>query len=128
MLYEVITTEKSQTIKLFLSLPAGWEIMGNLKDDYLIDSNDSLYIPVRLMPRGSVQGGMTYTANAFISLNNLTIASAVWNISVRKESNWNVNLSSNKVYFTNESDSCSFELRINNTGNSEEELQVHAVV
>jgi len=121
------TTEKSQTIKLFLSLPAGWEIMGNLKDDYLIDSNDSLYIPVRLMPRGSVQGGMTYTANAFISLNNLTIASAVWNISVRKESNWNVNLSSNKVYFTNESDSCSFELRINNTGNSEEELQVHAV-
>ena len=117
-------TNSLQKLNLMINPPAGWQLIGNPVSEITINANDSLFVPVRLKQRGDIRGGMTYVANAFVMVRGFTVASAVWNISIVKKSKWYVKTSSNKVYFTAESDSTSFYLDLINDGNSDEPLLI----
>ena len=120
----VNNTGSAGKFSLMLSPPAGWQLIGNPMREIDVAANDSLFIPVRLKQRGEIRGDMTYVTNAFVMVRGFTVASAVWNISIIKKSDWHVKPSSNRVYFTSKSDSTSFYLNLTNNGNSDENLLI----
>ena len=120
----VNNTDKDQDLSLMLNPPAGWQLMGASLKELKITSKDTLIVPVRIRPSGNMQGDMTYVTNAFLSMRGFTVANAIWNIEVARKSNWNASLSSNKIYFTEGSDSTTFRLNLSNSGNSDEALVI----
>ncbi|WP_142533386.1 carboxypeptidase-like regulatory domain-containing protein [Saccharicrinis carchari] len=118
-------TEKQQNVSLSINPPAGWQVLGNAQKQISIGAKDSIFVPVRLRPSSLMQGDMAYMANAFLNVNGFTVANAVWNIAIKRQSNWTASISATKVYFVQQSDLSEFSLQLNNSGNSEEVLMVN---
>jgi hypothetical protein len=52
---------------LEVTVPEGWRNLTNTKKVYRLDPNDSLYIPVRLVPNyEKMKGGTKYNINVFV--------------------------------------------------------------
>lgn len=115
-------TDKVQNVSLSINPPAGWQVLGNAQKQFSIGAKDSVFVPVRLSPSGLMQGDMAYMANAFLNVNGFTVSNAVWNIAIKRQSNWTASVSATKVYFVQQSDLSKFSLHIANNGNSEEVL------
>ncbi|MCU4156222.1 hypothetical protein J1N10_09555 [Carboxylicivirga sp. A043] len=123
----VNNTNRPQEVKLMVNPPAGWRMLGKSVKKYQLAVNDSLIVPVRLQPAGNLQGDMTYITNVFLTSQGYTIANATWNIEIKKRSDWSANLSSNQVYFSQNTDSTTCTLNLFNSGNADEALIVNAL-
>lgn len=122
----VNNTNRAQDVELMVNPPAGWQVLGQSLKKYHLAVNDSLIIPVRLQPAGNLQGDMTYVTNVFLTSQGYTLANATWNIEIKKRSDWSASLSSNHIYFSQDTDSATCTLNIYNSGNSDEALIVNA--
>jgi len=121
-------SDKAISFELRLSIPDGWVIVVKKNNQYLIQPNDSLFIPVNLMPRKVSAGSVSHIINAsLVSENQLQFASAIWYMNIKKESNWVSSLTYNKVFFLDESDTARFSIRLQNMGNSEEDIKVNFI-
>ena len=122
----VNNTGREQQLNIVINPPAGWKVLGKAMKDVTVAPDDSVFVPVRLVQGGDLKGDMTYVTNAFVMSRGFTVGSAVWNISIVKDSRWYVKTSSNKVYFSDGADTASFYVDLTNDGNSEEDLVLKA--
>ncbi|MCG8580814.1 MAG: hypothetical protein MI866_12905 [Bacteroidales bacterium] len=122
----VNSTNRPQEVELMVNPPAGWRMLGKSVKKYHLAAKDSLIVPVRLQPAGNLQGDMTYVTNVFLTSQGYTIANATWNIEIKKRSDWSANLSSNQIYFSQNTDSTTCTLNLYNSGNADEALIVNA--
>ena len=122
----VNNTGRDQKLNVMVNPPAGWKLLGASLKEVSVSANDSVFIPVRVKQGGELKGDMTYVTNAFVMAGGFTVGSAVWNISVVKESKWYAKTSANKVYFEEGVDTTSFFVNLTNDGNSEENLVLKA--
>ncbi|MCF8299291.1 MAG: hypothetical protein K9J13_17210, partial [Saprospiraceae bacterium] len=116
-------TSKSYDLALSFNYTADWKFIG--KDIKLIQlkSMDSIFFPVRIIPSKNSQGNTNYIVNAFLSSQDgIQIANSIWYIAIEKISAWSAVVPTKKVYFTNNSDSTNFEVRLQNLGNSDENI------
>ena len=62
----VNASKENKKVRLLVNPPAGWQLVGNVKDEIVLAANDSVFVPVRLKPNGALQGNMTYVTNAYV--------------------------------------------------------------
>lgn len=115
----------SISFDLNLTIPDGWEVVSKKSVQYVVASKQLIYIPVNLTPKKVSVGNVSHVINAsLISDSRMQFASAIWYMSILKESNWVASLSHNKIFFLDDSDSTRFTLRLQNMGNAEEDIKI----
>ncbi|MBL0066050.1 MAG: hypothetical protein IPP38_13770 [Bacteroidetes bacterium] len=107
------------------SLPAGWELLGSHEEDIDLNTNDSIFIPVRVIPQKLSKGGTSYIVTILlVSDKGLQFAAQNWYVDIKANSQWKAFLPSKQVYFINHVDSSGFRIRLQNLGNAEEIIRV----
>lgn len=118
-------TGKPVHFHLDYSLPAGWQLLGGHEDDILINTNDSIFIPVRVIPQKLSKGGTSYIITILlVSDKGLQFAAQNWYVDIHANSQWKALLPLKQIYFVNHVDSSGFKIRLQNLGNSEENIRV----
>lgn len=122
------TNQTSRPIRFVLDLasPFGWRVVNNLEKVYQVNAGDSLFIPVRLIPSRETVGNVSYfiSATAYTEFGD-ALASTPWSVEIKKVSKWNLTVEERQLYFTNDSDSTTINVRLTNDGNSVENIQVN---
>ncbi len=124
VLFIVNNTNKPLDLNLQISPPAGWRLFGKDTRALTLKPKDTTYVPLRVRPAYDINGNTNYLVNVFLSNDDFTITNGMWYIKVDKISMWQAYTPSNKLYFTGEKDSTTFEVSVSNQGNSDEALQV----
>ena len=118
-------TSRRVNFSLDISSPAGWSTLTSRDKNYTVAANDSLFIPVRIIPQKNSEGNVNYFVNASaVSSQNIPLASTPWNLEIKKFSQWRANVLDKVAYFPSSGDSTSFRINFTNTGNSNEDLYV----
>ena len=121
-------TQKSVRIHLNYSVPAGWSVLGKTEKEYEIKANDSLYVPIRVIPDKFVKGGTSYIITVTLLSNlNVQFAALNWYVSIPAKANWTARLPFKHQFFINDQDSSGFQLILSNAGNSDEEIRLTLV-
>jgi hypothetical protein len=122
MLHIVNGSDKSISFFMDLNLPQGWTSIKSTDVLYKLEAGDSLFIPVKISINTHEEGNINYLVNANLlsTANNLQFASASWYVQLKMESQWSATVDKTEAYFTNNSDTTSFSLSVQNTGNSVE--------
>ncbi len=127
VLFIINNTNKPLDLNLQINAPAAWKLYGIASQDLKLQPKDTTYIPVRIRPSLNIEGNTNYVVNVFLSSESFTITNAMWYIVVEKVSSWHAYTPNNKLYFTGEKDSASFDVIVTNDGNSDEALQVRVI-
>lgn len=118
-------TGKTVRFHLNYSIPAGWTILGQTDKEFQIQSNDSLFVPIRVVPDKFVKGGTSYVITVtIVSDKNVQFAALNWYVSIPAKSNWTVQLPFKHQFFINDNDSSGFQINLRNDGNSDEEIRI----
>ena len=119
-------TSRPLKFNLDLSSPAGWKVVNDMTKIHEVAPGDSTFIPIRLVPSKTTNGNVNYfiSATAYSEFGD-ALASSAWSVSIKKISKWNLLVQERQVYFTNEADSASVNLRLVNDGNSLEKIRVN---
>ena len=118
-------TSRRVTFSLDVSSPAGWSTLSSRDKNYTVAANDSIFIPVRIIPQKNAEGNVNYFVNASaVSNQNILLASTPWNLEIKKFSQWRANVVDKVAYFPSTGDSTSFRINFTNTGNSNEDVYV----
>lgn len=118
-------TSRRVNFSLDISSPAGWSTLTSRDKNYTVAANDSLFIPVRIIPQKNSEGNVNYFVNASaVSSQNIPLASTPWNLEIKKFSQWRANVLDKVAYFPSSGDSTSFRINFTNTGNSNEDVYV----
>jgi len=116
-------TRQKQSLIVNISIPDGWQLISKTGEPLVLMPLDSVFIPVRIIPSKASKGSTHYIINAFLTAGNgFQLANDYWYVDIRKIVNWNVRVPRQKIYFTNGSDSAPFDLIIENSGNSDENI------
>lgn len=124
VLFIVNNTNKTLDLNLQINPPAGWQLFGKTSRELSLTPKDTTFIPLRVRPAYDINGNTNYLVNVFLSTKDFTISNGMWYIKVDKISLWQAFTPSNKLYFTGEKDSTSFQVSVSNQGNADEALQV----
>jgi hypothetical protein len=122
MLKIVNGSEKKISFYIDLSIPQGWTSLKSSEVLYHLDSGDSLFIPVKIAVNPHEEGNISYLIMAGLvgESSHQQFASASWFVQLGMESQWTSTVNKTEAYFTNNSDTSSFTLHVQNTGNSVE--------
>jgi hypothetical protein len=121
-----IQNPTSSPIQFYIKsdFPFGWRLLSQLKDQYTIAPNDSLFLPIRLIPSGNLTGNNRFMVTAYLmGMDDRNLATSLfWAFTVKRTS-WTLsNESGNKVYFKNGQTSVPFDLNIVNTGTEKQPI------
>ena len=103
------------------TMPKGWKLL-NTKAVYTVNGNDSLFVPVRIIPAGPLKGNTEYIIDLIV-YNTLKVRlnSASFSLLILKKTNWTLGVEpSNKIYFLNNSTKTNFTVRYSNNGDDDE--------
>lgn len=107
------------------SVPAGWMMMGNKDKTIEIGVNDSLFIPIRIIPEKLAKGGTSYiTSVMLVSDQGMQFASQNWYIRIRQHINWTAQIPVKQKFFINGNDTSSFSIHLKNDGNTDENIRM----
>ncbi len=121
-------TGKSVRFHMEFSLPGGWEVLGNARKEHEILSNDSAFLPIRIIPGKDIKGGTSYVITVtMLSENNIQFAAQNWYVSLPVFTKWTANLPIKHQFFYSSHDSSGVELLLQNNGNADEELRISLV-
>ena len=122
MLKIVNGTEKNLSFYIDLSIPKGWSSLKSSDVLYHLDAGDSLFIPVKIAVNPHEEGNISYLIMAGLigESSRQQFASASWFVQLGMESQWTSTVNKTEAYFTNNSDTASFTMHVQNTGNSVE--------
>ncbi|MEM7160926.1 MAG: hypothetical protein AAF487_00670 [Bacteroidota bacterium] len=80
--------------------PASWKLVGQKDVWYEIQANDTIYVPVRIIPQAIASGQSNYQINVFIyNDKGIQILTDHFNCVTDKTVQWNVQNSDDKIYF-----------------------------
>lgn len=114
------------TIYLELSAPRDWTTLRSSDKSYTVAPGDSIFIPVRLIPKGRVEGNTKYSINGMLRTDNgIPLGVGSFFCFTKKVVKWDMSVGPDeKIYFKNEQDQVNFELTLENTGNYSEDFQM----
>lgn len=117
----------SQTLNVSLNLlyPAEWRKIGANRD-YQLNPNDTIFVPITLVPRQLTNENTEILINVFVlDENSLQIGNNYFTIKTRKKVSWSVSTApSDRFYFKNGETEKEFDLNIINTGNGNQDIFV----
>lgn len=122
-------TTKEFIFTMKISFPSGWRTLNSSEKTYTLPPNDSLFIPTRLLTSNkSALGGTKYNINVFIATNEGRQLAVVSFLAGRpKKSNWQMHiLPRPRIYFLNGENVASFQVKLSNEGDEEEQLILSA--
>ena len=77
----------------------------------LINTNDSIFIPVRVIPQKLSKGGTSYIITILlVSDKGLQFAAQNWYVDIHANSQWKALLPLKQIYFVNHVDSSGFKI------------------
>ncbi|HRH66581.1 MAG TPA: hypothetical protein PLU53_09820 [Bacteroidia bacterium] len=118
-------TGRPVSFHLDFSLPAGWELLGSQDREINLNTNDSVFLPVRVIPHKLSKGGTSYIITILlVSDKGLQFAAQNWYVDIRANSQWKAFVPQKQIYFVNNVDSSGFRIRFQNLGNAEENIRV----
>jgi len=122
MLRIVNGSDRQLSFYLGLSLPAGWVSIKSSESLYRLQPGDSMFIPVKLVFKGTSEGNVSYVVSAMLlsEAERMQFASASWYLQITKNSDWVATVNKKEAFFINNSDTSSFALQVRNTGNAAE--------
>lgn len=118
-------TGRRSVFKIEIATPPNWSRVRTEDRMYNVANNDSLFIPIRVVPEKSATGNVNYFINATaLTGNGVPLASTPWSMQVVKVSRWYASLVKSEVYFPADKKEAQFQLKLRNDGNSAEDVVV----
>lgn len=122
----LIKNNSKDTLRFTIDIthPAEWKSLLSNDKQFLILSGDSLYIPVRLLPKHTIKGSTRYFLSAFLTnLQGKNISYAYFFAYTVKLVKWELSTQpGNKLYFLNGENTLSFSTNVINTGNENQDI------
>lgn len=122
----VVKNNKSVAVHFTMELvfPASWKLIGNTDKLYEIDANDSLVIPVRIIPGLSTADGVLINIQALlVSEDQNLLGDASFIVKRKKDIRWSVKSESgDRIYFPVNDSVVPFSISVNNDGNEKIDL------
>lgn len=109
-----------------VAYPYNWQLLLKVDKWYTIGPNDSMFIPVRIIPTHLFKGNIEYTINAFLfSEDGTQLANCGFEAHSKRISKWELNVGPrDKIYFKNKSNVAPFSVNVFNTGNEDQEIMM----
>jgi hypothetical protein len=112
---------------LELTLPTGWKSLNSSNKTYKLDPNDSMYIPVRIIPNKILMKGATkYNINVLVvGTDGRTHAICSFFAGKPKRTDWEISiLPRSRIYFLNGQSQVPLSLYAANKGEEEQQLNI----
>lgn len=126
----VVKNQSNDTLEFYVSLnyPPFWKTLFNQDKLYKTAPNDSIFIPVRIIPSADMKGDTKYFINAYIEdKDHRQVASEYFFASTERISQWELFVNpGNRIYFKNNENDVSFKLGVLNTGNEKQDILLTA--
>ena len=113
---------------LEVTVPEGWRNLTNTKKVYRLDPNDSLYIPVRLVPNyEKMKGGTKYNINVFVvGTDGRAHAMCTFMAFKPKLVDWGMSiLPQSKIYFLNNQFTAPLSVFLQNRGDDAQQVNLN---
>lgn len=119
-------SNQDATVTLDVSHPAKWTIIGLKNSEIVIPAKDSVFIPLRLIPKGGIEGNTKYAINAMIrNKEGYPVSVGQFFCFTKKVLKWEMEVGpTDKIYFRNDQDEADFDLTLKNTGNHPTDFQL----
>lgn len=114
-----------KTISVNVSHPESWKLLGDKFISYEIDPLDTIFIPIRVIPLGTVKGGTKYVISCIVRDvdKNMAVASAYFYVKKPKSFNWKISsIPSKQFYLKNNQTEVDLGFKISNRGNDDDEI------
>jgi len=115
---------KPRAFYIDVAIPARWQLITKVDRYFTVNANDTLFIPLRILPRDFKKTSVNYTiTTVLISEDGYQIGDASFLAHTTKISKWELNVwPREKIYFTNKSDIVPFSTNIYNNGNIDQSI------
>lgn len=116
---------RRQVFKLEVAAPPNWSRVGDVDRMYNVANNDSLFVPIRIIPEKSATGNVNYFINATaLTGNGVPLASTPWSMQVKKVSKWFASIKQSEIFFPADKSEAEFQINLRNDGNSAEDVLI----
>ena len=118
------TTSNKISFYIEISLPPKWKTLTKGDQLYELDANDSMFIPVRIIPGELSKGNTKYMFGVFIfSEDNTQLNYTFFIANTKKIVNWILDvMPENRLYFLNNRNSVNFAVHLSNLGNEDQDI------
>jgi hypothetical protein len=117
-----LDSAKPLVFRIDVNYPGEWKLLTNLERQYKLAPSDTFYIPISLVPLGSLIGNSKYIINAYLIDENETPIKGSFFIARKpKKIDWEISASpSGKQYLKNEQTEKQFAINLLNNGTENE--------
>ncbi len=128
VLYIENLTSHSIDFSVNFTLPVNWNLIGQLSENFQLQANSLLKIPVRVTVAGDVTGGVGYVIDASIrDANGVLYKTEYSYMAIPPVTNLQVFTGNKTSYFDNTNLDGTFTLKLKNNGNVSEKVQISAL-
>ena len=123
----VVRNLKSNPIKFYVdvSIPEEWKAFSKPKKLYVLNGNDSIFIPFHIIPKVNLMGSTRFLFTAYLSGENHEAYGFTYFLGViQKHISWRLSTSDNKVYLMNGQHTAPFNVSLFNTGYDEQDIHL----
>ena len=118
------TTNSKLSFYIELSIPLKWRTLTKSNRLYEINANDSMFLPIRIIPGELSKGNTKYMFGIFIfSDEGKQINYCYFLANTKKITKWTLDVMPySKLYFLNNSNSIDFSVYLSNNGNEDQDI------
>jgi hypothetical protein len=107
--------------------PSDWKILSSSKKVFTLEPDDSVFIPIRLLPNiQTMKGGTKYNVSVFVvGTDGQTHAVCTFNVGKPKRVDWDMKvLPRNRIYFLNDQFQTSLGINVSNRGEDAQDVNL----
>jgi hypothetical protein len=107
--------------------PSDWKILSSSKRVFTLEPDDSVFIPIRLLPNiQTMKGGTKYNVSVFVvGTDGQTHAVCTFNVGKPKRVDWDMKvLPRNRIYFLNDQFETSLGINVSNRGEEAQDVNL----
>jgi hypothetical protein len=107
--------------------PSDWKILSSSKRVFTLEPDDSVFIPIRLLPNiQTMKGGTKYNVSVFVvGTDGQTHAVCTFNVGKPKRVDWDMKvLPRNRIYFLNDQFETSLGINVSNRGEDAQDVNL----
>ncbi|MFB6320691.1 hypothetical protein [Saccharicrinis sp. FJH54] len=118
----VNNTTNTYPFLLNFKVPPKWKLLGMQSRTFILAPNDSVFVPVYMIPDKNIQGGDYAVLGAELFSDGFLVNNDNWILTVERLSNWHIQPESNQIYFLHGRDTADLKFYVINQGNATEDL------
>ncbi len=121
-------TDKEVSFVADISAPSTWQPFNKKSKIWVLAPKDSIFIPVRIVPKSGFTGSSRYMFSAFLyTPDEDFIGYNKFTAFTEKQLKWDLNTSDNKIYLLNNDNHKNFNVSILNTGPEIQTIQMQVM-